>query len=78
MHLRIRADEACGCTAAFGAVAGGSDHRIRNVNANAAAVRAESSRERECRAARTAAGVEHPGRGCGDDCFNEQVFKRLE
>lgn len=51
MHLRIRADEACGGTAAFGALAGGSDYRIRNVNANAAAVRAESSRERECRAA---------------------------
>ena len=62
----------------FGARPGGGDHRLRDVDADAAASRAEPPRDGERRAARAAADVEHRLADRGRNLRHEQVLERLE
>ena len=58
VDLRVGTDEACRRAFQFGAGPGGGDHRIRNVDADAAARRAEQPRDGERCAARAVADVD--------------------
>jgi len=78
VELRVGADEGCGRAVPFDAGAGGGDHRLRNVDAGAAARSSEPPGDGKGRAACAAADVEHPVSRSVADCFDEQVLEGLE
>jgi hypothetical protein len=77
MRLRVGADEACGRAFPFGVGPGGGDHRIRNVDADAAALRSEQPRDGQRCPARTAADVEDAAFGSEGNRFDEQSSNGL-
>ena len=77
--LRVGADEAWpACSPVSARARASGEHRLRNVDADAAALGAEQPRDGERGAARAAADVEHPAAACGGNRCDEQVFERLE
>jgi len=78
VQLRIGADELCPHALSGGASAGERDHRLGEVDAEAAAIGVKRPCDRDRGAAGTAADVEHRARRRGPDGRDEQILEWAE